>query len=59
MLNDFTRFLVNSQCVMGMKTTKINDKRIGLSLNPKHKTRHQHKNTNVKNKKHEMCKIRV
>jgi hypothetical protein len=44
---------------MGMKTTKINDKRIGLSLNPKHKTRHQHKNTNVKNKKHEMCKIRV
>jgi hypothetical protein len=31
-----------------MKTTKINDKRIGLSLNPKHKTRHQNKNTNIK-----------
>jgi hypothetical protein len=31
-----------------MTTTKMNDERICLNLNPKHKTRHQHKNTNVK-----------
>jgi hypothetical protein len=35
-------------CVTRMKTTKVNDKRIGLSLNPKHKIRNQHKNKTAK-----------
>ncbi len=34
--------------VTSMKTTKVNDKRIGLSLNPKHEIRNQHKNTKIK-----------
>jgi hypothetical protein len=37
-------------CVTSMKTTKVNDKRISLSLNPKHEIRNQHKNTKVKTK---------
>ncbi len=31
-----------------MKTTKMNDKKIGLSLNPKHKTMNQNKNIKIK-----------
>lgn len=31
-------------CVTSMKTTKVNDKTISLSLNPKHETRNQQKN---------------
>lgn len=34
--------------VMGMKTTKTNDKKIYLNLNPKHKTHDQNKNTKAK-----------
>ncbi len=48
---------------MGMKATKVNDKRIGLSLNlvQNTKQRNQGKNTNHKtqNHKHEVCKTKV
>jgi hypothetical protein len=31
-----------------MKTTKMNDEKIGLSLNPKHKIMNQNKNIKIK-----------
>jgi hypothetical protein len=42
-----------------MKITKINEKRIGLNLNPKHENKEPKQKHKCYNKKHEMCKTKI
>jgi hypothetical protein len=42
-----------------MKITKINEKRIGLNLNPKHEIKEPKQKHKCYNKKHKVCKTKI
>jgi len=42
-----------------MKITKINEKRIGLNLNPKHEIKEPKQKHKCYNKKHKACKTKI
>jgi len=44
--------MVRLKVVMNTKNTKINDEKIGLSLNPKHKTKES-------KQEHKMCNTKI
>ncbi len=51
-----TKLITWPSTVMNIKTTKIDHKKIGISLNPKHETKIRIKKLKSR---HEMCEIKI